>query len=243
MPVPEGMGDDCDDADATVFPGAVDTWYDGVDSDCGGEDDCDIDRDGFQPIEGVCGPADGEAADCNDHDPEINPGVVEICASDVDENCDGDTVGVDAPDCTNWYQDLDSDGFGVSGSEVCQCAPSFPYTAPEGGDCNDFDSFFRPDGFEIPRDGRDHDCSGDDDYDWENYDSADDDAPHCPVSAVPSRRSPRDVADARSYRLARPRRHVAFIKSTPNPKSRANLDDVKGVGGVFMMLLEVRNSA
>ena len=41
----------------------------------------------------------------------------------------------------------------------------------------------------------------------ENYDSADDDAPH-----------------------------VAFIKSTPNPKSRANLDDVKGVGGVFMML-------
>ena len=47
----------------------------------------------------------------------------------------------------------------------------------------------------------------DDDYDWENYDSADDDAPH-----------------------------VAFIKSTPNPKSRANLDDVKGVGGVFMML-------
>ena len=167
MPVPEGMGDDCDDADATVFPGAVDTWYDGVDSDCGGEDDCDIDRDGFQPIEGVCGPADGEAADCNDHDPEINPGVVEICASDVDENCDGDTVGVDAPDCTNWYQDLDSDGFGVSGSEVCQCAPSFPYTAPEGGDCNDFDSFFRPDGFEIPRDGRDHDCSGDDDYDWD----------------------------------------------------------------------------
>merc|ERR1712118_1761 len=41
----------------------------------------------------------------------------------------------------------------------------------------------------------------DDDYDWENYDSADDDAPH-----------------------------VAYIKSTPNPKSRANLDDVKGVG-------------
>ena len=33
-------------------------------------------------------------------------------------------------------------------------------------------------------------------------------------------------------------RHVAYIKSTPNPKSKANLDDVKGVGGVFMMLLE-----
>ena len=167
MPVPEGMGDDCNDDDATVFPGADDAWYDGVDSDCGGEDDCDIDGDGYQPSEGVCGPADGDEADCNDHNPDINPGAVEVCSSVEDENCDGDTVGVDAPDCIDWFQDLDSDGFGVTGSEICQCAPSFPHTAVEGRDCNDFDSFFNPDAFEIPRDGRDHDCAGDDDYDWD----------------------------------------------------------------------------
>ena len=140
MPVPEGMGDDCNDDDATVFPGADDAWYDGVDSDCGGEDDCDIDGDGYQPIEGVCGPADGDEADCNDHNPDINPGAVEVCSSVEDENCDGDTVGVDAPDCIVWFQDLDSDGFGVTGSEICQCAPSFPHTAVEGRDCNDFDN-------------------------------------------------------------------------------------------------------
>ena len=138
-----------------------------MDSDCGGEDDCDIDGDGYEPSEGVCGPADGDEADCNDHNPDINPGAVEVCGSVEDENCDGDTAGVDAPDCIDWFQDLDSDGFGVTGSEICQCAPSFPHTAVEGRDCNDFDSFFNPDAFEIPRDGRDHDCAGDDDYDWD----------------------------------------------------------------------------
>ena len=120
-----------------------------MDSDCGGEDDCDIDGDGYEPSESVCGPADGDEADCNDHNPDINPGAVEVCSSVEDENCDGDTAGVDAPDCIDWFQDLDSDGFGVTGSEICQCAPSFPHTAVEGRDCNDFDSFFNPDAFEF----------------------------------------------------------------------------------------------
>ena len=166
MPAPEGMGDDCNDDDDTVFPGADDAWYDGVDSDCGGEDDCDIDGDGYSRARACADPADGDEADCNDN-PDINPGAVEVCSSVEDENCDGDTAGVDAPDCIDWFQDLDSDGFGVTGSEICQCAPSFPHTAVEGRDCNDFDNFFNPDAFEIPRDGRDHDCAGDDDPDWD----------------------------------------------------------------------------
>ncbi len=52
---------DCDDADATVFPGAADAWYDGVDQDCGGESDFDQDHDGV----------DAEAwggGDCDDTD-------------------------------------------------------------------------------------------------------------------------------------------------------------------------------
>ena len=33
-------GDDCDDLDATINPG-MDTWYDGIDSDCSGVNDYD----------------------------------------------------------------------------------------------------------------------------------------------------------------------------------------------------------
>jgi hypothetical protein len=164
-PVPEDMGDDCNDLDATIFPGADDTWYDGVDSDCGGEDDCDIDGDGFQPAEGVCTP---EIADCDDHNPDRNPDATERCETDFDDNCDGDTSGVDAPDCLTFYRDLDSDGFGVTEGSVCQCEGSFPHNAVVDGDCDDGDAFTYPDAFETPLyDGIDRDCAGDDDFDMD----------------------------------------------------------------------------
>ncbi|TVQ86097.1 MAG: hypothetical protein EA397_20585, partial [Deltaproteobacteria bacterium] len=40
------VGQDCDDTDATVFPGAPEIWYDGVDQSCDGWSDFDPDRDG-----------------------------------------------------------------------------------------------------------------------------------------------------------------------------------------------------
>jgi hypothetical protein len=39
--------DDCNDQDATVYPGATDDPTDGVDSDCAGDDECDADVDGY----------------------------------------------------------------------------------------------------------------------------------------------------------------------------------------------------
>ncbi|MSP56999.1 MAG: hypothetical protein EXR69_15565, partial [Myxococcales bacterium] len=45
-------GEDCNDADATVHPDATDTWYDGIDSDCAGDDDYDQDGDGVEGAEG-----------------------------------------------------------------------------------------------------------------------------------------------------------------------------------------------
>ncbi len=59
-------GEDCDDHNNTTFPGATDDWYDGVDSDCGGEDDFDQDGDGYSAIE-------HGGDDCDDLDPDITP--------------------------------------------------------------------------------------------------------------------------------------------------------------------------
>lgn len=63
------LPDDCDDTDSAVHPGADDVWYDGVDSDCAGNDDFDADEDGF--------PYD---VDCNDHDAADHPDNTGACA-------------------------------------------------------------------------------------------------------------------------------------------------------------------
>jgi len=79
---------DCDDHDATVQPGASDTWYDGVDSNCDGADDFDADADGF---------ALGD--DCDDHDAT----VAEDCGDDTptdtaDPEPEPDDTASDTPD-------------------------------------------------------------------------------------------------------------------------------------------------
>ncbi len=75
---------DCDDADASAYPEAPDTPYDGVDSDCLGDSDDDADRDGVD-----------RGADCDDTDPSVLPGASEAC-NGVDDDCDG-ALDDDAP--------------------------------------------------------------------------------------------------------------------------------------------------
>jgi hypothetical protein len=53
-------GPDCDDEDPAIYAGAPDAWYDGVDADCGGDDDFDADGDGAP-----------QAEDCDDGDPSV----------------------------------------------------------------------------------------------------------------------------------------------------------------------------
>ncbi len=55
---------DCDDTNAEVYPGATETFYDGVDQDCSGGSDLDADGDG------VDSSAFG-GADCDDSDPSV----------------------------------------------------------------------------------------------------------------------------------------------------------------------------
>ncbi len=93
--------DDCDDADATIHPGAEERCNDGVDDNCDGFADppaqpwyTDADGDGFgDPATAVetCF-AEGRVAvagDCDDTDARVNPDAVEVCDG-VDDDCDGD---------------------------------------------------------------------------------------------------------------------------------------------------------
>jgi predicted outer membrane repeat protein len=73
---------DCDDGDEDVNPLADDEPYDGLDSDCGNNDDFDADGDGFRGSI-VGGP------DCRDDDIASYPGAPESPESPFDQNCDG----------------------------------------------------------------------------------------------------------------------------------------------------------
>lgn len=97
-------GGDCDDRDASAWPGAPETC-DGTDEDCDGEVDenatdvaehyRDQDRDGYGTPDSTlssCQVGDGYAAnseDCDDQDASVNPDALEICEDRVDNDCDG----------------------------------------------------------------------------------------------------------------------------------------------------------
>lgn len=162
MDVHPDVSGDCDDNDDTIRPGAFENWYDGIDSDCDGRNDCDLDGDGYEAAEGICEP---DEADCNDLVDSVNPGSEELCATPVDDDCDGSLEAEDGPDCTVFYADYDGDGYGIDDDTRCGCSASFPYSAELGGDCNDFEADIHPAAFDIPYDGVDTDCGGGDDYD------------------------------------------------------------------------------
>ena len=81
-------GTDCDDAVATTWPGAAETFYDGVDADCAGDSDYDADGDGFDSLAEL-----PSGRDCDDADPFVHPGAPEVCDDGVDDDCDGTALG------------------------------------------------------------------------------------------------------------------------------------------------------
>ncbi len=121
-------GDDCDDTNEAVYPGAEETWYDGTDQDCDGESDYDADQDGFDSLS-----FGGE--DCDDADPSTYPGAP--------DNPDDDRIN----DCSEVEED-DADGDGYTSIEA------------GGDDCDDGNSTIHPDADDPDGDGIDQDCDG-----------------------------------------------------------------------------------
>jgi MYXO-CTERM domain-containing protein len=149
------LGSDCDDDDATAYPGATETC-DGVDNDCDGAIDnaaidastwyADADGDGYgDPAVSVdaCDEPTGmvsNADDCDDTDPDVSPAGSEVPYNGVDEDCSG-------ADLT----DVDGDGFDS--------------TAAGGTDCDDEDASIYPGAPDTWYDGVDSDCDGASDFD------------------------------------------------------------------------------
>ena len=113
-------GDDCDDLNPDIHPGAEELCN-FRDDDCDGivQEDKDGDRH-FDPD--FC--ADGD--DCDDEDPDVYPGAPEVCDG-VDNNC---VNGIDDE------EDTDNDGF-------------IDITCTDGDDCDDEDDSINPGAVEL----------------------------------------------------------------------------------------------
>ena len=115
-------GDDCDDTDFDINPGPQEgpptdpTCTDGIDNDCDGLTDLEDEADC------VCWDADGDGytadtcggTDCDDTDPEVNPGAQEgppsdpSCDDGVDNDCDEEFDWYDLG-CYGYLLELDAD--------------------------------------------------------------------------------------------------------------------------------------
>jgi hypothetical protein len=163
-PYSAANGDDCNDQNAAVNPGAGEICN-GVDDDCDGKTDggvdlpgcvvyhADGDGDGWgsdTDVQCLCGPGSPytltDGGDCDDGNYNVYPGATEIC-NGVDDDCSGTADdGIDLPGCKMYFPDQDQDGYGYGDAYQCLCSPDTVggWTALETGDCCDIDANANP---------------------------------------------------------------------------------------------------
>ena len=76
-----------------------------------------------------------------------------------DDDCDGAADEADAVECEDYYRDSDGDTYGANGDSLCLCTGAAPYTAFQGGDCDDADPLVHAGRVETCN-GKDDDCDG-----------------------------------------------------------------------------------
>jgi len=134
---------DCDDNNSAVNPGAREIPYNDVDEDCDGIALQDADLDGHDGQE-----AGGD--DCDDGNAAIHPGAVELPYDGIDQDCDG--LDDDA--------DADGDGHGtvlMGGDDCCDSGLEVALG------CSGLTAAsMYPGAAEIPGDGIDQNCDGQD---------------------------------------------------------------------------------
>ena len=169
--------EDCDDQNASVYPGAEEIC-DGLDNDCDGSVDpetasgvrewsVDGDGDGFgDPDTSVraCEPPSGAVAnalDCDDEDPSVHPDAIEVCDgldNDCDTRIDDDDDDIDASTGSVFFADVDADGFGDPDFPVSACVLPSGFVEDDT-DCDDSTDAVNPEAPEICDD-LDNDCDG-----------------------------------------------------------------------------------
>lgn len=160
-------GGDCNNYSAVIYPSAYENC-DGLDNDCDGlvDEGCDNDADGH-----IAFHRGGD--DCDDNDPNVYWGAVEICGDQIDQNCDGideeckSDIGSNCVSdsnclsglCWNGFcvtfipQDADLDGF------YNNCPPGYP-CENQLWDCDDHNNSIYPGAIEYVGNLKDDDCDG-----------------------------------------------------------------------------------
>jgi Putative metal-binding motif len=164
---------DCNDASAQIHPGAAEVCN-GIDENCvGGADEglvftnyyLDADSDGHgragSSAQSACAPVAGRVAnsdDCDDTNPAIRPGAVELCNL-LDDDCD---ASIDEGFATvNYYPDADTDGFGDSAAAPQASCMAVSGKTIDHTDCNDSSALVHPGALEnCANIAVDNDCDG-----------------------------------------------------------------------------------